>query len=95
MADIQNILTKTESSKIGMVIKVLEKINFLREQCKVDNPYFQAFMEIWIKDGKMEAEYAIDCYEHVAIHRKNREGGGVIIYIREDITYNLLISVRD
>ena len=40
-------------------------------------------------------EYAIDGYEHVASHRKNREGGEVIIYIREDITYNFLTSVSD
>ena len=69
MANIQNILTKTESGEIGMFIKVLEKINFLREQCKVENPYFLAFMETWIKDGTMEAEYAIDGYEHMASHR--------------------------
>merc|ERR1711888_295455 len=60
-----------------------------------ENSYFLAFMETWIKDGTMEAEYAIDGYEHVASHRKNREGGGDNIYIREDITYNLLTSVSD
>ena len=43
----------------------------------------------------MEAEYAIDGYEHVASHWKNREGGRVIIYIRDDITYNFLTSVSD
>ena len=78
-----------------MFIKVLEKMNFLREQCKVENSYFLALAETLIKDGTMEAEYAIDGYEHVSSHRKNREGGGVIIYIREDITYNLLTSVSD
>ena len=52
MANIQNILTKTESGEIGMFIKVLEKMNFLREQCKVENPYFLAFMETWKKMEK-------------------------------------------
>merc|ERR1711888_442801 len=60
-----------------------------------ENSYFLAFMETWTKDGTSEAEYAIDGYEHMASHRKNREGGGVIIYIREDITYNFLTSVSD
>ena len=55
MANIQNILTKTESGEIGMFIKVLEKMNFLREQCKEENPYFLALFETWIKDGTMEA----------------------------------------
>ena len=95
MANIQNILPKTESGETGMFIKVLEKVNFLREQCKEENPYFLALFETWTKDGAMETEYAIDGYEHVASHRKNREGGGVIIYIREDITYNFLTSVSD
>ena len=95
MANIQNILTKTESGETGMFIKVLEKMNFLREQCKEENPYFLALFETWIKDGTKEAEYAIDGYEHVTSHRKNREGGGVIIYIRDDITYNFLTSVSD
>ena len=80
MANIQNILSKTESGETGMFINVLEKVNFLREQCKEENPYFLALFETWIKDGIMEVEYAIDGYEHVASHRKNREGGGVIIY---------------
>ena len=62
MANIQNILTKTESGETGMFIKVLEKINFLREQSKEENPYFLALFETWIKDGTKEAEYAIDDY---------------------------------
>ena len=81
MGNIQNILSKTESGETGMFIKVLEKVNFLREQCEEENPFFLALFETWTKDGTIEAEYAIDGYEHVASHRKNREGGGVIIYI--------------
>ena len=75
MANILNILTKTTYGEIGMFIKVLEKMNFLREQCKEENPYFLALFETWIKDGTKEAEYAIDGYEPVASHRKNRGGG--------------------
>ena len=68
MANIQNILTKTESGVAAMFIKILEKMNFLREQCKEENPYFLALFETWIKDGTKEAEYAIDGYEHVTSH---------------------------
>ena len=90
IANIQNLL-----SEEGMFIKQLDKINFLRDQCKEENPYFLAFAETWIKDGILESEYTIYGYEHVASHRKNRDGGGVIIYIREDITYNFLTAVSD
>ena len=31
----------------------------------------------------------------MASHRKHREGGGVIIYINEDLTYQPLISISD
>ena len=95
IANIQNLLTKTESGEKGVFIKQLDKINFLRDQCKEENPYFLALAETWIKDGILESEYTIYGYEHVASHRKNRDGGGVIIYIREDITYNFLTAVSD
>ena len=75
-----------------MFIKVLEKVNFLREQCEEENPFFLALFETWTKDGTIKAENAIDGYEHLASHLKNRKGGGVI-YIREDIIHNFLASV--
>ena len=76
-------------------MKLLEKVHFLREQCEEENPFFLALFETWTKVGTIEAECAIDGYGHVSSYRKNREGGGVIIYIREDITYNFLTSVSD
>merc|ERR1711874_869660 len=42
-----------------------------------------------------KAEYEIEGYSHVASHRKNREGGGIIIYIDEDASYKSLISISD
>ena len=72
MANIQITLTKTESGETGMFIKVSEKENFLWEQCNEENPFFPALFETWSKDGTMEAEYAIDGYEYVTSHRKNR-----------------------
>ena len=95
IVNIQNLLTKTETGEMGMFMKQLDKINFLRDQCKDENPYFLALAETWIKDGILESEYTIYGYEHVASHRKSRDGGGVIIYIREDITYNFLTAASD
>ena len=70
IANIQNLLTKTESGEKGMFIKEIDKINFLREQCKEENPYYLALAETWLKDGILESEYTISGYEHVASHRK-------------------------
>ena len=42
-----------------------------------------------------EAEYEIEVYSYVASHRKDRKGGGVIIYIDNGAPYKPLISVSD
>ena len=63
--------------------------------CKEEKPYFLAFAETWLKENIKEAEYDIERYSHVASHRKNREGGGVIIYIDNDATYKPLISISN
>ena len=65
------------------------------EQCEEERPYFMAFAETYLKEEIKEAEFNIKGYSHVASHRKKREGGGVIIYINEDLTYQHLISVSD
>ena len=95
MANIQNILTKGELGKGGMFVKEIEKIKFLRDMCKEEKPYFLAFAETCLKDNMKEAEYEIDGYSYVASHRKDRGGGGVIIYIDEDASYKSLISISD
>ena len=95
VANIQNILTKGELGKGGMFVKEIEKIKFLRDMCKEEKPYFLAFAETCLKDNMKGAEYEIDGYSYVASHRKDRGGGGVIIYIDEDASYKSLISVSD
>ena len=62
--------------------------------CK-EEPYFFVFVETWLKDNIKQAEYEIEGYLYVASHRKNRDGGGVIIYIENDTTYKSLISISD
>ena len=63
--------------------------------CKEERPYFLAFAETWLNDKIKEAEYEIEGYSYVASHRKDREGGGVIIYIDNGATYKPLVSVSD
>ena len=95
MANIQNILTKGELGKREMFVKEIEKIKFLRDMCKEEKPYFLAFAETWLNNNMKEAEYEIKGYSYVARHRKDRERGGVIIYIDNDATYKPLISISD
>ena len=48
-------------------------------------------MKEWVKDAEIE----IEGYAHETSHRINRDGGGVIIYIRKDLTYQVLVSQSD
>ena len=57
------------------------------EQCQEEKPYFMAFAETCLKKEIKEVEFEIRGYSHVTSHRKNRKGGGVIIYINDNLTY--------
>ena len=89
------ILPKPVCGKNELFVKYIEKISFLREQSKEENPYFIAFAETHLKEEIKEAEYEIEGYSHVTSHRKNRIGGGVIIYVSNDLTYKTLLSNSD
>ena len=95
VANIQNILPKTVRGSKGLFVKDIEKICFLREQCKEEKPYFMAFAETHLKEEIKEVEFEMEGYSHVTSHRKNRIGGGVIIYISNDLTYQTLASNSD
>ena len=72
-----------------------QKIPFLREQCNTEKPHFLAFAETYLRDDIKEAEFTINGYSHETSNRRNREGGGVIIYISNELTYKTLISDSD
>ena len=38
VANIQNLLTKTETGEMGMFVRKIDKINFLRDQCEEEDP---------------------------------------------------------
>lgn len=95
LANIQNLLTKKMNGENGLFVKKTEKIKFLREQCIEETPLFLAFAETYLKEWVKDAEIEIEGYAHEASHRINRDGGGVIIYIRKDLTYQILTSESD
>ena len=86
MANIQSLISKKAQH---------QKIPFLREQCDLEKPYFLAFAETHLNDDIKEAEFNINSNSQETSHRINREGGGVIIYINNDLTYKNLISASD
>ena len=72
-----------------------EKMKFLREQCTEEKPYFLAFAETHLNDSVKDAEFEIEGYSHANSNRVQRIGGGVIIYIRNDLDYQNVISASD
>ena len=95
IANIQNLITKTVFGEIITFLKAQEKISFLREQCTEETPYFLGFAETYLKEGIQEAEFQIEGYSHVTSHRINRDGGGVIVYTNNNLTYQTLVSASD
>merc|ERR1719369_2188608 len=78
-----------------MFMRKIEKMDYLRERCGEEEPLFLAFCETGLKKSILEAELNIDGYAYVASHRVKRGGGGVIIYIRKDVSYKILTTVSD
>ena len=89
IANIQNLTGN------GPFVKKMEKIKFLQDQCEEEKPYFLGFAETCLKNCIKEAEIEIKGYSHETSNRINRDGGGVIVYIRNDLTYQMLISTSD
>ena len=79
IANIQNLLTKTETGEKGMFMRKMEKMDFLRDQSKEEEPLFLAYCETGLTKRILEAEFSIDGYTYVTSQRENRCGGGVII----------------
>ena len=55
--------------------------------------HMQSLMHMYARMHK--SEYATDGYKYVVSHQKNTARGGVIIYIREDISYDFLTAASD
>ena len=78
-----------------MFVRKIDKMGFLRDQCKDEKTLFLAYGETCLKKVILEAEFSIDGYTCVASHWIKRNGGRVIIYIRKDVSYKILPTVSD
>ena len=86
-ANIQNLISSGDK---GLYMAKKEKIAFLREKCEEGKPYFLAFAETFLNERIKVSEYEIEGYCCTASHRMRRIGGGDIIYVRNDLTYQNL-----
>ena len=73
----------------------IAKIPILTQDCNDDTPLFLAFTESHLNNTSKEKEHHIPNYSHIISNRKNRQKGGVIIYLHNHFTFKLLAEESD
>ena len=76
------------------VRSVLHKISELRILFSRKSLAVIAFTETWLNDSINDEEIDIDGYKVVRRDRTSGSGGGVCLYIRSDIAFNINIDIR-
>ena len=71
------------------------KTKFLSDQAELNNALFLAVTETWLHSGVFDAEVTHDFpgYSILRCDRSGRQGGGVALYLRDDLTGELLGSM--
>ena len=75
------------------VRSVLHKISELRILFSRKSLAVIAFTETWLNDSINDEEINIDGYKVVPRDRTSRSGGGVCLYVRSDIAFNINIDI--
>ena len=70
---------------------ILPKLDELRLICYDHVPHIVCIVETWLDDTVTNCELSIPNYQIVRLDR-NRHGGGVMLYIRDDLSYNILFT---
>ena len=68
------------------------KAHFLWDQAQLNNSIMLAVTESWLNDQHVDAEVSMPNFSILRSDRKSREGGGVALYLREDITGDILVQ---
>ena len=76
MGNIQGLYPKSNQTKVP----------FLKELAAVENPMFISLTETHLMDGINDAEISIGHYTPYRADRKGRSHGGVITYVRNDLS---------
>lgn len=67
---------------------ILPKLDELRLICADRRPHVVSIVETWLDTSVLDSELIISNYSIVRLDR-NRHGGGVLLYIRDDVPYNV------
>ena len=70
---------------------LLPKMDELRALSIVHRPHLICIVETWLNETILNTELSIDDYDIVRLDR-NRQGGGVMIFVANALTYKLVIS---
>ena len=85
LMNINRLLTPSGHSKVG----------FLYDQAVRNNSLFVGVTETWLHEGVMDAEVS-HSFPGYSLHRSDRlggrQGGGVALYIRDDMSCDILAS---
>ncbi|MEL7196428.1 MAG: reverse transcriptase domain-containing protein [Bacteroidota bacterium] len=73
----------------------IAKIPILEEDSRQNNYLFMALTESHLNDTSLEAEYNISGYSHILGNRIGRQGGGVILYINNNLSYEVINYASD
>ena len=83
------------TSKIGAFSvnarSLLPKIDELRALTLVHKPHLICIVESWLDSQILNSEICSDNY-HIVRHDRNRQGGGVLIFIISSFSHNVLFS---
>ena len=90
--------TSSHTTKIGAFLvlyfnvrSLLPKIDELRALSQVHKPHLICITETWLDNQILDSEVCIDDYDIVR-HDRNRQGGGVLIFVSQSLSYNVLVS---
>ena len=70
---------------------LLPKIEELRALTLIHKPHLICIVESWLDKQILNSEVCIDNYDIVR-HDRNRQGGGVLIFVIRSFSYNVLFS---
>ena len=84
LSNIQRLITPTGRTKSG----------FLSDQAQIGNALVVAVTETWLSPDVLDSEvtHNFPNYSLLRCDRESRQGGGVALYIREDLTGDMLYS---
>ena len=68
---------------------ILPKLDELHLLCADSSPHVVCIVETWLDDSVFDNKLTIPNYCLVRLDR-NRHGGGVLLYIRDDLSYNVI-----